>query len=345
MEYLRGHLERALNALWFAPRDTPVRRVIRILLAPLSLIVRTVARRRRAAIRRSPAAFSPKVMVIGNLIVGGTGKTPATIATARELANRGWRVGLLAGGYRAARSDARLVTPADDAAEHGDEPVLLASETGLPVAAGRQRAQALALLVRAHPDLDLVISDDGLQHSGLPRSIEVAVFDRRGAGNGCLLPAGPLREPIEVAAQMDALLLNATSDAPVASIPAFRFSVEPVAFRALRDGRRVSCGDFARLAAGRSVVALAGIAQPQRFFDAIQAIGIRAHHHPLPDHADISGETLARLDASMIVMTTKDAVKCRIAADDRCWALETGARLDTAFIEWIEERLRGQPIA
>jgi tetraacyldisaccharide 4'-kinase len=285
------------------------------------------------------------VVVIGNLVVGGTGKTPATIALARTLAERGWRVAALAGGYRAARHDARPVAPGDDAAEHGDEAVLLAQATGLPVAAGRRRGEALALLEALRPAPEVVISDDGLQHPGLPRTLEVAVFDARGAGNGRLLPAGPLREPLAHAASMDALLLNGDAAAPLQGPPCFRFCVEPTGFRALRDGRRLAPEAFASLAAGRPVAALAGIGQPARFFGTLRALGLSPAEHPLPDHARIDAGLLAALTEPLVVMTTKDAVKCAAIADDRCWALEVSARIDPAFYDWIEERLRGQPIA
>lgn len=349
-EALRAALERRLLALWFPPREAGTHRpsahaLAHALLTPLAALTAAVSRRRRQRVQRLAPQQRPAVIVIGNLVVGGTGKTPATIAIARGLAERGWAVGALAGGYRARRSDARLVRPGDDAVEHGDEAVLLAAETGLPTAAGRRRGEALALLQRLRPPPAVVVSDDGLQHPGLPRTLEVAVFDARGAGNGRLLPAGPLREPLAHAAAMDALLLNGDAEAPLAGPPAFRFCVEPVGFRALRGGRRLSCEEFRALAAGRPLAALAGIAQPARFFATLAALGLAVRQHRLPDHARIDAGTLAAIDAPLVVMTSKDAVKCAAIADDRCWALDVAARVEPAFYDWIEERLRGQPIA
>ncbi|HWS75002.1 MAG TPA: tetraacyldisaccharide 4'-kinase [Quisquiliibacterium sp.] len=356
-ETLRAALERRLLALWFPPQPAPGSArprdgapisavLMRALFAPLAALTARVARSRRARVRRLPPDARPAVIVIGNLVVGGTGKTPAAIAVARDLSRRGWRVGALAGGYRAQRRDARRVPSDGDAREHGDEAVLLAAATGLPVAAGRRRAEALALLEALRPAPELVISDDGLQHAGLPRTLEVAVFDARGAGNGRLLPAGPLREPLAHLASMDALLLNGDAEPPPAGgLPCFRFRVEPDGFRSLRDGRRLDREAFAALAAGRPLAALAGIAQPARFFDTLRGLGLSPSEHPLADHAKIDPGTLAAIAEPLIVMTTKDAVKCSAIADDRCWALEVSARIEPAFYDWIEERLRGQPIA
>lgn len=344
-EVLRKRLEDALLRLWFGRAPTFGQRLALAFLSPVSALTRRIALKRRAQIRKGPSPGRPTVIVIGNLIVGGTGKTPATIAVARELAARGWRTGLIAGGYRATRTEARIVPADGDASTDGDEAVLLASESGLPVAAGRRRGDALALLTRSHPDLEIVLSDDGLQHPGLPRSLEVAVFDRRGAGNGRLLPAGPLREPLAAAARMDALLLNGGPPSPVAGPPAFSFEVAPTGFRKLDGNSLLECDEFARRVLGLRVVALAGIGAPERFFASLRALSIDAEEHPLADHARIDRELLASIEADLIVMTTKDAVKCRDIADDRCWVLETRARVPVGFITWIEEQLRGRTFA
>ena len=341
-ESLRAALERRLLALWF-PQDTRRVQPAAGLLAPLSALTARVARQRRAQVHRLPPTRRPAVIVIGNLVVGGTGKTPAVIALVRALSARGWHTAALAGGYRARRSDARLVRADDDADQQGDEAVLLAAATGVPVAAGRRRGQALALLEALDPPPQVVVSDDGLQHPGLARTLEIAVFDTRGAGNGRLLPAGPLREPLAHARTMDALLLNGDARAPIPDLPAFRFQVAPEHFRHLRSGRVCTLAEFAALAKPRPLAALAGIGQPERFFSTLRNLGLSPGPHPLPDHARITSAMLTGIDAPLIVMTTKDAVKCAAIADDRCWTLEVSARIDPAFYDWIEERLRGQP--
>ncbi len=344
-ERLRAAIERRLLRLWFGDPRAAGNRGLSLLLAPLQALVRRAAIARRRAIETAVPPARPRVVVVGNLVVGGTGKTPATIALARALSARGWRVGLLASGYRARRTEARLVPADGDPDELGDEAILLAAATALPVAAGRRRDEALRLLCGHHPELDVVLSDDGLQHPHLPRHLEIAVFDDRGAGNGRLLPAGPLREPLEHAGRMHALLLNGQARAPLPGPPAFRFGVEPAGLRALRDGRALDAAAFVREAGGRRVAAIAGIAQPRRFFDALRTLGIGADERALPDHARIDAATLAAIDAPLVVMTSKDAVKCRRFADARCWALEVEARLDPAFVDWLEERLRGHPTA
>jgi tetraacyldisaccharide 4'-kinase len=345
LERLRERLERALQALWFPTGDTIALRTLRGLLAPLAGLTGRIAAARHARRRRLGPGDRPAVVVIGNLVVGGTGKTPACIAIAQALTARGWRVGLLSGGYRAERTTARIVGPDADPNRDGDEPVMLARETGLPVAAGRLRGEALALLMQTRPDLEVVLSDDGLQHPGLPRSLEVAVFDRRGIGNGGLLPAGPMREPLALASTLDALLLNGTDLRPVDGPPAFRFDIAPEGFRSLVDGGRVDCAQLAAALAGSRVAALAGTGSPARFFQTLEGLGLRFTPHPLPDHAVIDRATLAGIRTDHILMTTKDAVKCAAIADARCWALEVRACIPSAFIDWLEERLRGRPTA
>jgi tetraacyldisaccharide 4'-kinase len=340
---LRRLLERLLLRIWFGHGPGPA--TGRLLLMPLTFITARISRRGRDQIRALPRPPLP-VVVIGNLVAGGAGKTPLVIAMARQLSARGWRVGLLASGYRARRSEARLVRADDDAQEHGDEPVLLAFSTGLPVAAGRFRDEALHRLMQAHPDLSVVLADDGLQHTRLPRSLELVVFDTRGVGNGCLLPAGPLREPIDHARQMDALMLNGDAQAPdsLDRLPSFRFRAIPDRFRPVSSATpALDARAFQAQLAARShggLLALAGIAQPERFFQALRALGIvPTRYGSLDDHATIDPEFLAAQPEAIIVMTGKDAVKCRSFADSRCWWLDLDTECDPAFINWLEEQL------
>lgn len=369
---IRQSVEAALLRLWFdATPPWPLRLAGR-LLGPLSRLTARVATRKRAQI----AALAPPpvpLVVVGNLLVGGVGKTPLVVAIVQALAARGWRPGLLASGHGARRLDARLVGADDDPAEHGDEAVLLARLAGRPLAAGRQRADALACLLAAHPEIDIVVSDDGLQHAALPRSVELAVFDARGAGNGRLLPAGPLREPLAHLQQMDALLVNGPATPPAAGPRLFRFEVVPGDFARVARVARVARGTgqpaaliaeslspeaFRCLVATArpfptapdtpnaqdlpgAIAAVAGIGAPQRFFDTLTALGLPPGQRLTPgDHRPLDAATLAALDARFIVMTAKDAVKCEAWADDRCWALHASARLDPAFVDWLDDSLR-----
>ena len=344
----RQAVERHLLRRWFGPAERPRDWLDRLALEPLSHLVESIATRRRTRLARLAPARRPAVVVIGNLVVGGAGKTPLVIEIARALTERGWPVGILARGHRSARSEARLVKPGDDPRQQGDEPVLLARETSLPVACGVNRGQALALLAHRHPEIEVVISDDGLQHGPLPRTLELAVFDERGAGNRQLLPAGPLREPLAHLAGMDAVLIRdlATWPASLAGVaPAarvFHFSVLPVGFRLVREpGIPMPIEAFRALADGRIVHALAGIAQPQRFFDTLRECGVRAQtSQALSDHAPAQSGLLP-VGAELIIMTAKDAVKFASLADARCWYLAVRASVEPALIDWLEESLRG----
>lgn len=327
-----------------------------IALRPLSALVAAVARTRRQRIAEAKADRSRRagprpvpVVVVGNLIVGGTGKTPLLIALADGLARRGWRPGIVARGYRRrGATGALLVGPDSGVDEAGDEPVLVARRTGRPVAVGAERAAALELLL-ARTDCDLVLSDDGLQHAGLRRDVEIAVFDRRGAGNGLCLPAGPLREPLAGLRHVDAQVLNGRDAAPPVAHPCtFRFDVRPTAVVALDGSRRWAPEAFAAEAAGHRCTAVAGIGMPARFFGSLAALGIGADAVALPDHARIDRDWLAALPGRWLIMTEKDAVKCSGFDGillSRCVALRIEAVPDAALLDWLEDRLRGQPAA
>ncbi len=339
---LRGRAETLLQRLWYARDPGATLHVLRACLAPLTQFTACTARRSRIRLR-TLGATQPPLVVVGNLVAGGAGKTPLVAAIATALAARGLRPGIVASGYGATRRDARLVRPGDDPAVAGDEPLLLAQATALPVAAGRDRAAAVACLLAAHPQLDLVISDDGLQHATLARSVELVVFDERGAGNGRLLPAGPLRAPLAQAAAMDALVLNGDAPAPIAHPRQFRFRIEPQRFVAI-DGHAAPLTPqaFVHHAHGHPLVAIAGIAAPQRFFATLRALGLQAQCVEPGDHATLGPAELAALPGEFIVMTAKDAVKCSAWADRRCWALEVRAVADPALIDWLTETIRGR---
>ena len=185
------------------------------LLYPLSLIYQAVSASRR---RRTVANHLPvPVVVVGNIYVGGTGKTPVTIALVRALRARGWTPGVISRGFGRSEDGVRLVTPDSDASQVGDEPLLIARESLAPVAVGRERVKAGLELLREHPGVNIIISDDGLQHAALARDVELAVIGARGLGNGWLLPAGPLREPVSRLDDVDAIILNTTTESVVES--------------------------------------------------------------------------------------------------------------------------------
>jgi len=186
-----GALEAFFRRVWWTPRPGLAAR----LLQPLSALYGVL--QRRHARRASPAVALPvPVLVVGNVVVGGAGKTPTVMAVVAALARRGHRPGIVSRGHGRAGSAPRVVAQADHPHDVGDEPLLLARRSGVPVAVGRDRVAAARTLMQAHPEVDVIVADDGLQHRALPRRAELLVFDERGAGNGLLLPAGPLREPL-----------------------------------------------------------------------------------------------------------------------------------------------------
>ncbi|MFA7504742.1 MAG: tetraacyldisaccharide 4'-kinase [Burkholderiaceae bacterium] len=342
---LRERVEAALARFWFRPSGGLVDTLAELALSPLAMLTATVsgARRRRILAMRARPRETPLVIVVGNLVVGGAGKTPLVATIASELDARGWRCGILSRGYRRRSPEPVLVAPGDDAEEVGDEPLMLARETGLPVAVGTDRRAALALMLDANPDIAVVVSDDGLQHVALPRDVEIAVFDARGAGNRRLLPAGPLREPLAHVRGMDAVVINGGGPSPVAHPRTFTSRLVPVEFVCLDDpSQRIPAHRFASHVAGRELLAIAGIASPQRFFDVLDGLGLHSRKLALGDHARIDAALLAGRPEELVVMTMKDAVKYDDVATRGLWALRSVAQCDPSLIDWLEAAVRGQ---
>ena len=306
----RAGLEAGLTLAWQG------RGPLACALWPLSLLYGALIAARRTAYRaglRSSRVVPRPVIVVGNRIAGGAGKTPTVLALLAHLRARGHAPGVVARGHGRSAAGVRAVQPDADAAETGDEPLLIRLRGQVPVYVARERAAAAESLIAAHPEVDVIVADDGLQHLALARDLEVLVFDARGAGNGWLLPAGPLREPLHApstAAMAPLVLYNA--DAPSTPLPGFLAWRRLAGAVALADWWRGAPADAAQLAAlrGRQVVACCGLAQPQRFFDSLAAAGIVVTPLALADHADYA--TLPwPADAADVIVTEKDAVKLR----------------------------------
>lgn len=310
------------------------------LLAPLSwlycllVFVRRVLY--RAGLLRAIRLPVP-VVVVGNLTVGGSGKTPLVVWLARFLRERGWRPGIVTRGYGGqARHWPQTVTPESDPESVGDEPVLLARTAGCPVIADPDRARAAGRLARL--GCNIVVSDDGLQHYRLARDLEIAVIDgARRFGNGRCLPAGPLREPVS---RLDEVQARVTlGEARAGEWP---MALEARGFHRLgAPGAAVAADRFQ----SQPVHAVAGIGHPARFFDQLRRLGIAVVPHPFPDHHRFRERDLAFGDAHETVMTQKDAVKCERLAGVTGWYLAVEARPDPAFAgfirHWLKERTRG----
>jgi tetraacyldisaccharide 4'-kinase len=310
-------LQTWFNRIWYERAAPPW------WMLPLSLGYGAVAGSRRhlyvKRLRRSTRVSLP-VVVVGNLSVGGTGKTPLVCWLVARLIDLGFSPGVVTRGYGGSHGSVRLVDPFDDPKVVGDESILLARRTGAPVAIGRDRPGASQLLVGA--GCDVVVSDDGLQHYALARDCEIVVIDGdRRFGNGWLLPAGPLRETPARLASADAIVVNggrALLDG------AFSMRLEAKGALSLVGGAGKALDEFA----GRSVHAIAGIGNPERFFNMLRAHGIEVLGHPLPDHASLGPEDISFDDDRPVLMTEKDAVKCGRIAGPRHWSVPVTASFD-----------------
>jgi len=275
------------------------------LLWPLSLLMGLLVRLRQGlylsgVLRRT--RLPVPVLVVGNVVAGGAGKTPVVMTLVQHLQRQGFQPGVVSRGYGRHSRDCREVRGDSVAQDVGDEPALIQHRTGAPVFVAARRVDAARALLHRHPQVDVLVSDDGLQHLALARDIEICVFDDRGIGNGFLLPAGPLREPWP--RHVD-LVLHSGAQPAFTGYTARR----TLAAHALRaDGSRVALSDLAT--AGRPLLALAAIAQPQAFFAMLQAAGLPlAHTLALPDHYDFDSWLRPSDKDYTLICTEKDAVK------------------------------------
>lgn len=311
---------------------------------PLSLMFAALAALRRGLYRAGVLAVTRlpvPVIVVGNINVGGTGKTPLVIWLAQWLRGRGYRPGIVCRGYGGSAGSPQRAAADSDPGVVGDEAVLLARRCGCPVWVGARRAAAARALLAAHPECDAVISDDGLQHYALARDVEIAVIDgERGFGNGMLLPAGPLREPLQRLARVDALVVNGAALFPrivlPSGVPAFEMTLGGRTFYApLNPARHAGPEQFA----GQRVHAVAAIGNPRRFFNHLRELGISLTCRPFPDHHAFEAADLDCANADAVLMTEKDAVKCERFGSEKFWALRIDAEVDLALGELILRKL------
>lgn len=334
-----------LQRQWWQPRPG----IAACLLGPLSMLYLALSswqrwRGRRWA-RRQPPLRTP-VIVVGNLIVGGAGKTPTTIGLLQDLQARGWHPGVVSRGY--GRQDDEMVevhadTPARLA---GDEPLLIHLRTRAPLMVGRDRHAAARALLARHLEIDVLVADDGLQHTRLPRDLAIVVFDARGQGNGLLLPAGPLRQPLPRDLPADwQVLYNA--DRPSTPLPgacAQRGLSGAVLLSHWWQGRPPSPEALQALATQsrqHPLIAAAGIAEPERFFQQLEQLGCQLTRLPLPDHAVLTPPPWPA-DASDVLITEKDAVKLQAQALPplpRLWVVALDLRLPDDLLRHVDQTL------
>lgn len=279
--------------------------------------------------------FSVPVIVIGNITVGGTGKTPLVIWLADHLRQRGLKPGIVSRGYGGrARHWPQQVRPDSDTATVGDEAVVLATRTGCPMCVGPDRPAAVAALLQ-HTDVDMVICDDGLQHYALARDLEIAVVDgERRFGNGFLLPAGPLREPVKRLKDVDLVIANGQADRGEYSMQLF----QPV-LQSLDGNQQMALADLQ----GQVVHALAGLGNPERFFDLLRRHGLGLDVRSFPDHHAFRAVDLVFDDQRPVLMTEKDAVKCRRLPCSNCWVVQVDVQPDAAFVHQLALSLKEIP--
>lgn len=299
------------------------------LFAALTGIRRQLYRWRLLSGQRLPVP----VIVVGNIVVGGAGKTPLTIALVTELLRRGRRPGVISRGYGGQCATVCEVSADSPASLVGDEPLLIRQRTGAPVFVGRDRAAAGRALLAGHR-CDLLVCDDGLQHYRLKRDLEIAVVDRRGFGNGWLLPAGPLREPVRRLREVDAVVANGWPGEA-----GFRMQLTGERFHLLGDPQRTaSVAELRRL----RLHALAGIGEPARFFDHLRALGLRFAAHGFADHHIYRAEDLEFV-GDAILTTEKDAVKLSGLTQLPVWVLPVAATITPDLVDFLLEKLDGRP--
>jgi tetraacyldisaccharide 4'-kinase len=339
------------DALWRA-WWTPQPGALPALMLPLAVLFGIAGAVRRAGFRAGwlrAIDVGVPVIVVGNLIVGGAGKTPTVMAIVQWLLRQGRQPGVISRGYgrSGGRSGEAVRSVAADspAADVGDEPLLIHRRTGVPTVVGSNRVAAAQALLARHPTVDVIVSDDGLQHRRLARRVEVVVFDARGVGNGALLPSGPLREPMSVLAGTPPPLVLYNAPRPSTPAPGFiarRALAGVVGLAPWHEGAAFEPHALHALHAlrGRRVHAAAGIAEPQRFFAMLEAAGLAIEPHLMPDHADFA--TLPwPADAADAVITEKDAVKIAPGRTGRTavWVAGLDFEPETAFFTELARRL------
>ena len=322
MSTTQGALERLLNHIWYGNS------LLSWCLIPLTWPVRWVIHRRRQ--QASPKGSTPEgvtVIVVGGLTAGGTGKTPVLIGLGKWLAEQGYHVGVVSRGYGGTHGpEPHSVKELDGAAVVGDEPLLIQRELAVPVVVCADRKRALDTLVDQGA-VDVVLSDDGLQHYPMPRDIELLVLDaERGLGNGRLLPAGPLREPASRLASVDVVLERNSGD------PDRGFSYQPAAATHLASGRQITWPECVAKWRDQSMVAMTGLGQPKQFFEMLRGQGLAIEAESLGDHEALTQARLDRRDEQIVLLTAKDAVKLAECVDPRVWVVAIEVALPSSLL-------------
>lgn len=346
-------LESWLTAIWYHKHPTnPLIKALLLLLSQIYRCIRTLTRQ-DTKIKQAKQAAKPVILVVGNLIAGGAGKTPIVCAVCHEMQKRGVQVGILSRGYKRKSQHPVIIHP--NTTVHpkicGDEPAWLAQQTNCPIAVGSNRKQSLNLLTQQFPQLDLIVSDDGLQHHQLPRSLEWVVFDNRAAGNGLQIPAGPLREPLSRLQHVDAIVSsNLSTEALKSKLqlhqempPMFEAKLTLKGFVNHASQTFLPLHEALNKFSNKPLVAFTGLAHPDKFFKMLSDAGIEASERlVLPDHYSYPENYHETLTAKFALTTGKDAVKLSCNAKN-IWVASIEIQLPNELIEQLLRRIK-QPM-
>jgi len=307
-----------------------------LVLIPLSWVFSVIVLLRQLSYKTGllPSYLLPvPVIIVGNINMVGSGKTPVVMWLVEQLKKEGFQPGVISRGYGVKNSTPTGVQQGDLAAKVGDEPLLIARRVGCPVWVGQNRADAGEALLKAHPECDVIISDDGLQHYRLQRNIELVVADQQTSVDKKLLPAGPLREPFSRLKTVDAVICNGTKT----MAGAFETQLESqTLYNLANSALKVPPAHFD----GKAITALAGIGKPERFFDYLKGLGLAAKQLSFEDHHAFTSQDLDDIKCDALIMTEKDAVKCEIFAKAHYWVLPVTAKMDTELLPMILEKLK-----
>jgi tetraacyldisaccharide 4'-kinase len=319
-------LEKLFNLAWYGKLQWTW------VLWPLSLLYGWVVnKKRRAFLQSTPDANPVPVIVVGNITVGGTGKTPVVQTIVRHLISKGYSPGIISRGYGGSlETFPHVIQKGDSSKLVGDEPYMLFHSLSVPVVIDPVRNQALGRIVKE--GVDVVISDDGLQHYGLNREVEICVIDgSRGIGNGQLIPVGPMREPKQRLASVDFVLTSTDSQSQNQQ----QFQIQPLQWVNVKTGQQV---ELSKLAIDHSALAIAGIGNPDKFFNTLKSLDIHCAEKAFEDHYAYSESDFTNIQ-SQVLMTEKDAVKIAPFARDNMWYLQIQAQLPNEFLQALEQKL------
>jgi tetraacyldisaccharide 4'-kinase len=331
-------MQKWLESIWYQKNLT----LVGYLFLPISFVYKLLTQIRRLFYRSNilhSKQFKVPIIVVGNITVGGTGKTPIVIFLAKLLQSRGYRPCIISRGYHGHYQGIKRVNVEDSPYLVGDEPLLMAIKTGLPVWIGKNRVATIENLLASEKQCDVIISDDGLQHYAMSRDIEIVVVDgQRGFGNKQLLPSGPLRESVKRLAHVFAIVVNGKANTSIItgkSVDSFKLVGKK--FYRLNDPTQSL--DFSEIL-GKRIHAIAGIGNPARFFNQLKLMGLDFTAHSFPDHHDFKPADLQIKDAEVILMTEKDAVKCQSFHLDNAWVFPVVVDMPKRFEERILNELK-----